>query len=505
MIPVPYDVLALIGGLLLPLAFAPFEYPFIAVVSLILLFAGWMNATPLRAWVRGYLFGLGQFGFGISWVYVSIHDYGGTDVAVAAGLTTLFVAWWALYPALAGWLAVRWFQGGRGLRAIAVWPAVWVLVEWFRGWFITGFPWLHLGYSQLDTPLAGFAPVLGTYGVSWAVALLAGLLLTAPQWKGSGRRLVFIAIMALIGVAFALHRIEWTRPAGAPFQAALLQGNIPQDRKWQPDFQRETLKRYWLMTREQEQARLIVWPETAVPGFYHQFKDTVLADLQAEAQQRGGDLLIGIPVYAGDRYYNALTALGAAPGLYFKRHLVPFGEYMPLRPLLGWVLDLVQIPMADFSAGRNDQPLLVAAGHPLAASVCYEDVFGNESRAFLPEARYLVNVTNDAWFGDSIAPHQHAQMARMRSLETGRYMLRATNTGVSAIITPKGAYAAKAPLLQQATVTGSVTPMQGRTPYVWWGDAPVVVLLAFVAGWSGWRGRRPTPTQETGGFGGTSP
>ena len=490
MIPVTYDLLALGAGLLLPLAFAPFDYSFFAVLSLLLLFLGWLDATPLRAWVRGYLFGLGQFGFGISWVFVSIHEYGGAGVVVAVGLTTLFVAWWALYPALAGWLALRWFRGGRAFRAITVFPAVWVLVEWFRGWFVTGFPWLHLGYSQLDTPLAGLAPVFGTYGVSWAVALLAGLLLAAVQWRGGRRRLAFIAVLALLGVTHALHRIEWTQAAGAPFQAALLQGNIPQDQKWQPDFQRETLRRYWQMSREQEQARVVVWPETAVPAYYHQLQDTVLADLQEEVMQRGSDLLIGIPVYEGEHYYNALIALGSAPGMYFKRHLVPFGEYMPLRPLLGWVLDLVRIPMADFSAGRDDQPLLSAAGHPLAASVCFEDVFGNESRTFLPQARYLVNVTNDAWFGDSIAPHQHAQMARMRALESGRYMLRATNTGVSAIITPKGTYAVRAPMLRQAAVTGNIVPMQGRTPYVGWGDLPVLAMLLLVAGWSFCRGRR---------------
>jgi apolipoprotein N-acyltransferase len=496
-----YDALALLGGLLLPLAFAPFGIPFLAVIALALLFAAWSDATPGRAFRRGYLFGLGQFGLGVSWVYVSMHDYGGAGVLEAGGLTALFTAFLALYPGLAGWLSVRFFPGSPAFRAIAVFPAVWTLVDWFRGWFLSGFPWLQIGYSQTDTPLSGLAPVFGIHGVGWALALLAGLLLVAPRWTGGRRRLALLGVLGVVGLAAGLSQITWTRPAGEPFKVALLQGNIPQDMKWQPEFQRATLQMYTEMTREHWDSKLIIWPETAVPAFYQQVRDSFLADLEKEAKSHGTDLLVGVPYYnqAEDRYYNAVAALGRTPGFYFKRHLVPFGEFLPLRPILGWVLEILQIPLADFASGNGGQPPLVAAGYPLSASICYEDIFGSEALAALPQAAYLVNVTNDAWFGDSIAPHQHVQMARMRALETGRWMLRATNTGVTAIITPEGVISARAPLFQKAWLSGTVTPMQGSTPYVLWGDGPIIVGVMLLLGSLVWRRFRTVSVPAPGG------
>lgn len=489
-----YDILALFGGLLLPLAFSPFDYAFLAVLGLLLLFASWLKATPGRAFLRGYLFGLGQFGLGVSWVYVSMHDYGGASFLAAAGLTFLFTAFLALYPALAGWLSRRFWDSGRTLQLLVVFPAVWILLEWFRGWFLTGFPWLQIGYSQTDTPLAGYGPVLGVYGIGWVVAFLAGAIPAALGSARKPRMVMAAAILTVLALSRVLGGISWTQPAGEPFQVTLLQGNVPQDMKWQPEFQRETLDMYTEMTRQSWDARLIVWPETAVPAFYHQVENTYLAELAAEAKDRDTDLLIGVPFYdqTKDRYFNAVVALGASPGIYFKRHLVPFGEYLPLRPVLGFVLDILDIPLSDFAGGNGGQKALVAAGHALAASICYEDIFGQESLASLPEAAYLVNVTNDAWFGDSIAPYQHAQMARMRSLETGRYMLRATNTGITAIITPKGEIAVAAPLFQRTRLSGTITPVAGSTPYVLWSDWPVVVGLGAGLGLVAWRRRRRT-------------
>lgn len=513
-----YDILAFLGGLLLPLAFSPFDIPVLAVVSLVLLFTGWSLATPRRAFFRGYLFGLGQFGLGVSWVYVSMHDYGGADILEAGGLTALFTLFLALYPAVAGWLAVRVFSAravfpeagspsatagtslpggeGRAVDSIVVFPAVWILMEWFREWFLTGFPWLQVGYTQMDTPLAGLAPVFGLYGVSWAVAGLAGLLLTAPRLNGRRRRLALIAVFAVIAVAAGLGPIPWIRPAGEPFPVTLLQGNIAQDLKWQPETRRATLQTYLDLTRAHWDSKLIVWPETAVPAFYQQVKDSFLADLEKEAKAHQTDILLGVPYYneTDDRYYNAVTALGRTPGFYFKRHLVPFGEFLPLRPLLGWVLDVLEIPLADFAAGEDEQPPLVAADYPLAASICYEDVYGRESLANLPRAAFLVNVTNDAWFGDSIAPHQHVQMARMRALETGRWMLRASNTGVTAIIDPRGTVVARAPMFRKSALSGQITPMKGRTPYVLWGNLPVVAAALCLLGRQAWRrGRGAQP------------
>ncbi|MDD2767198.1 MAG: apolipoprotein N-acyltransferase [Methylococcus sp.] len=477
-------LLALAGGALLPFAFAPFGYALVALLSLALLFRIWLNASPLQAAAYGYLFGLGQFGVGVSWVFVSMHEYGGSDVVSAAGLTTVFVAYLSLFPALAGWLGVR-FGGGAVLgRVLLLFPAVWVVTEWLRGWLFSGFPWLQIGYSQTDTGLRSIAPVLGVFGVGWLLAVLAGLVLSAWLLGRRGRRFALLAAAAVLVGSTQFAQVRWTQPAGDPIRVTLLQGNVPQDRKWLPEAKAATLQMYVDMTRQHWDSRLIVWPETAVPAFYQQVAESFMAPLEAEAREHGVDLLVGVPYYEsqGDRYYNAVVALGSKPGRYFKRHLVPFGEFLPLRPMLGFILDLLQIPLSDFTSGEPRQSLLHAAGYPLVTSICYEDIFGQESLVGLPEGAYLVNVTNDAWFGDSFAPHQHWQKARMRAIEAGRYMLRATNTGVTGIIDAGGKPVAVAPMFQREALTGMLQPMAGATPYTWWGDWPAVGLCAGIIG-----------------------
>jgi apolipoprotein N-acyltransferase len=466
----------------MPLAFAPFDLAPIALLSLALLFYSWRETGPWQSFQIGYLFGLAQFGVGVSWVYISLHDYGGASPVAAAALTCALVAFLALYPALAGAISARLFQTNPILRMIVAYPALWTLTEWVRGWFISGFPWLNVGYSQLDTPIAGFAPVIGVYGVGWLTALSAGLILSLfylPWRKAAGTGFVVVALW--VSAAW-LNQVEWSRPAGEPFTVTLLQGNIPQEIKWEPRHQRETLKLYIDMTRQHWDSDLVIWPETAVPAFYHQVEKSFMLPLKEEASKHGTDLLIGAPLLEqpGARYYNALISLGQTDGVYRKRHLVPFGEYLPLQPLSSFILDILQIPLADFSAGSDRQPLLEAAGFPLVASICYEDAFGEEALTGMPDGAYLVNVTNDAWFADSIGPLQHFQMARMRALELRRYMLRATNTGVTGIISPFADVVARAPQFERTTITGEIVPMSGSTPYSRYGNRPLVIGLFIV-------------------------
>jgi len=496
-------LLALTGGALLPFAFAPFGYALVALLSLALLFRVWLNASPLKAALYGYLFGLGQFGVGVSWVFVSMHEYGGSDVFSAAGLTALFVAYLALFPALAGWLGVKAGGGSLIVRALLVFPAAWVVTEWLRGWLFSGFPWLQIGYSQTDTGLRSMAPMFGVFGVGWLLAVLASLVLCAWLLDRRSRRLALLGAAVVLVGSTQFAKVQWTQAAGDPIQVTLLQGNVPQDQKWRPEAKSATVQMYVDMTRQHWDSRLIVWPETAVPAFYQQVAESFMAPLEAEARQHGADILVGVPYYEaqGDRYYNAVVTLGAKPGRYFKRHLVPFGEFLPLRPVLGFILEILQIPLADFTAGAPRQTLLQAAGHPLIASICYEDIFGQESLAGLPEGAYLVNVTNDAWFGDSFAPYQHWQKARMRALETGRYMLRATNTGVTGIIDAGGKPVAVAPMFQREALTGMLQPMAGATPYALWGDWPAVGLCAGIVGVCFFRRRRNVLFPLAGGEG----
>lgn len=473
------EVIALLGGILLTLSFSPFDLPPLAIIALLMLLLSWQQVSQKKAVWRGYLFGLGLYGAGVSWVYVSIHDFGGANVLVAGALTTLLAAFMALFLALASWLSVAFFKDRPIMRLLLVFPAIWTLVEWSRSWFLTGFPWLQVGYSQINTPLSGLAPITGLYGLSWVSALTAASMLAAWElrsWRRWG--LMGLLLLAWLG-AGALTLIEWTRPVGLAFQATLIQANIPQSLKWLPQQQAKTLQLYTDMTRKHWDSRLIVWPETAIPGFYKSLSADFKRSLTAEANKHNTDILLGVLASGAkaDEYYNTMMAVGSHPGAYYKRHLVPFGEYLPLQPVSSFIADLIQIPMSDFSAGHDQQKPLYAADYLLAPSICYEDIFGQESLLGLPDAAYLVNITNDAWWGNSLAPHQHLQMARFRALETGRYMLRATNTGATAFIDAKGKIISHAPLFERTALTDWVTPMTGSTPYIRFGDKPILWVL----------------------------
>lgn len=476
------DGLSLLAGASLPLAFAPFGWYPLAVPALAVLFALWLSSSPRQAFWRGWLFGLGMFGAGTSWVYVSIHYFGNIEPAIAALVTVLFIAILALYPGLLGYMLARLFpQPGPG-QLLVVFPAAWTLAEWVRGWFLTGFPWLNLGYSQVDGPLSGIAPLLGVYGVSWATALSAALLLVVLSRRGAWRPRAAVGLVLLWGVAWVPSQISWVQPQGAEVRVSLVQGNIKQDMKWNPDQLQPTMDLYRRLTQAHWDSNLVIWPETAVPDFYHLVADDFLADVAAEARASHTDLLIGIPVFdvATERYYNSVISLGTHESFYYKHHLVPFGEFFPLRPVLSAVQGFFQVPMSDFSSGALGQPPLQAASLRIGASICYEAAFGEEIIRSLPAADLLVNVSNDAWFGDSLAPHQHLQMARMRALEGGRYLLRATNTGISAIIDPRGRLVATSPQFQVHVLTGTVRAMHGATPYVVYGNVLVVLGLGIL-------------------------
>ena len=505
------SALSVLAGSLLPLAFAPVNLFPLAFIAPAILFWLWLDSTPKRAFITGYLFGLGFFGVGISWVAVSFYRFGGMGLALSIVATLLFVLFLALFPAFLGWFSRRYLQRlNRSFYLLLFLPAGWVLVEWVRGWVLTGFPWLHLGNSQTDSLMVGLAPVLGVYGISWALTFSAGVLVWA--WVESNKRRVvgLVCLVALWVVAGLMTLIEWSDKDGEPLTASLIQGNVPQNLKWRPDQRRPTIDLYTRLSRGRWDRDIVIWPETALPVYYHQ-AESFLQGLAREAKINGGaTLLIGLPILkkpdkqtdnklvdgvVHDQYFNSVVRVGTGDGdvtqFYYKSHLVPFGEYIPLKALLGGLLELMRVPMANFSRGDIRQPLITVAGRPISVSICYEDVFGEEVIRGLPEASLLVNVSNDAWFGDSLAPHQHLQMARMRSLETARPMLRATNNGISAVIDHKGTVLAASPQFEVAVLDGKVQPRAGATPYVLVGNWPVLLGLFLALGISGWQARRP--------------
>lgn len=500
------DCTAFLAGLVLPFAFAPFNYSFLAILSPAFLLTIWLFSSPAQAFRRGWLFGLGFFGLGIYWVYISLRVYGYSSIFFAVLATMLLIAIYALFPAILGYLLNRLFPYNNIRKTVLLFPAGWTLLEWIRSWLFTGFPWLSLGYSQINSPLAGLAPIVGVYGVTLAVVTSSGMLVAllyylrkclherklSQRWRNmimrhfspdtfhqSGFPYLGIALILLflwLGSA-ALYQVSWTKPRDNAIKVSLIQGNIPQQEKWQSENVHQILSLYLQLTRQHLDSDLIVWPEAAIVIADVDAKDylQMLSDL---GKQNHLAILAGIPVYKNFQFYNALLALGDGTGVYYKHHLLPFGDYIPLRFIFDIFNKFVQIPMSDFSHGPLPQPVLVAKGVKIAAFICYEIVFPEEVIKSLPQAELLVLVTDDSWFGNSFASDQHLEMGQMRALETGRYLLFTGNSGITAIINQKGRIVSTIPPFQQMVLTGTAQPMQGSTPYVRWGNYLVLIIIA---------------------------
>lgn len=458
------DLAALLAGGILPLAFAPFFLYPLALLSLLVLFISWQGVTPRQAFRRGFLFGLGLFGVGVSWVFVAIHEFGQASPLLAGLMTFGFVALLAMILAVWGW-GIKKITGPEfsATDYILLLPVGWLAFEWFKAWFLTGFPWLEVGTTQIDGPLAGMVPIIGINGISWLVALMAGLLAAALVLKKYWPVLVTVGLLL---TSLALQPFNWTQPVSEPFKATLIQGNVDQAIKWDRQQLRNTLQLYQQLTLDNLDADLVVWPENAATAFYHQIEAGYLDPLADKVASENTDVLLGLPVADedSDAYYNSMAVIGESRGFYHKRHLVPFGDYVPLDSLRG-LIAFFDLPMSGFRPGPQQQPLLQAAGQPVGISICYEDAFSDEVLSTLPEATYLVNATNNAWYGDSFAPHQHLQISRSRALETGRSVVRSTTNGISALIDHKGRIQSQTPQFERAVLSGEVQPRQGQTPY----------------------------------------
>lgn len=487
-----YDVLAALSGALLPLAFAPVNWFWLAVLSPLLAFMTWHGVRPGVAARRGFLFGLGLFGVGVSWVFVAIHVYGETDAVLAALLTFIFVAFLALFLTLQAYLGARLQQrlplAWHGL----VFAVMWMLFEWLRGWVFTGFPWLDLGYSQINAPLAGYAPILGSYGVSMLVVLTAAGLWQCLHQRKRRSYGILAGLVVIWGVGWGLKFVQWSYPTGKPMKVALVQADLPQITKWDPDKIMHRLNTYAKLSGPYwGKVDAIVWPENALTIFWQDAPEEYRDSLQQHVKQSGTDLVMGLP-YENEKtgqYYSSLLVLGKHPGVYNKRHLVPFGEYVPFASVLRGLIKFFNLPMSSFSPGAEHQKHLEVAGQPMAPSICYEDAFGSELIGFLPQATLLINGSNNAWYGHSLAPYQHLQISSMRALETAREEIRATTTGISALVDQHGHIIKHSPEFKTYVLTGQVQPRKGATPYVRMGNWPVVSAIFLLLAILLWRSR----------------
>ncbi len=491
--PFLHYLIALIGGGLLPYSFAPYGYGVFGFISPAIFLWCISKESVKKAFFVGLMYGIGLFGIGANWVYVSIHDYGYASPLLAGGLTSLFVAALALFPACLAATLNRFFPQNNNIRCLLAFPVLWVLFEMLRGWLFTGFPWLYVGYSQIQSHLNAFAPIGSVFAVSWVCAFVAGLFYAIYDYfyedkeNPRSRNILFLTLFLVWGVAYGLSRITWTYPSQNKLNVALVQGNIPQETKWQSDQVAHIIEVYENLTKQaliaEPKVDLIIWPEGAIP-MSAQSAASLLEqlDLTLDAEKTG--LILGIPwVTPRGQFYNAMIGFGwKTDGVYHKKHLVPFGEYVPFESVLRGLIKFFDLPMSSFISGPDNQPLMLSSGFKIAPAICYEIAFPTLVRSVSKNADFILTLSNDTWFGTSIGPAQHLEIAMFRALETQKPVVRVTNSGFTAIINPEGEIQEIANQFEATVLYGTVTQMIGQTFWVRFGIWPLMACLVGTLG-----------------------
>lgn len=481
-----------LAGALQTLALSPYDF-WVASIGSLLLFLFLTKAldpktplTPRSAFFYGWLLGFGIFASGASWVYVSINTYGNAPHALAGFLTLLFVAGLGLFHGLMFWLYTH-------LRSQSIWfnallfSAFWVGNDLFRSVFLTGFPWLFIGDSQLEGPLAGWLPIIGSYGATLILCATASSITSACHYKTQRAWITTLLVLLILWTpGIFLKQYQWTAPTGQTQDVALLQLNIPQEEKWKRSQRQKTITLLQEMSDQHSDKDVIFWPETALPLLYDSARP-LLQQMGSIAEQNNASIVTGIPYRGFDAQtkdtvmHNSVIAIGNAQGIYHKQKLVPFGEYVPLQDVLRGLIAFFDLPMSDFRKGAQTQDLLTVNGFNVSPFICYEVVYPDFVARRSRNANYLLTISNDAWFGASIGPLQHLQLARIRATENGRYMVRATNNGVTAIIDNRGRITNQIPQFTQATLEGSVEIFEGQTPFTTLGSIPIQIFCAITA------------------------
>lgn len=483
------ELAALLLGISLAFAFAPYGIFPLAIIAPAGLLALMLNVAPKRAGWLGFVFGLGLFSAGVYWIFISIHEYGDAPNSIAGLITGGLIAILALFPAVTCYLTNRYYPANNTAKLVFAFPAIWLAIEWFRSWVGCGFPWLFLGYSQTNSPLKGYAPILSVYGVSLAVLMSSGLIVNAfLKFKQKNFRSLYFNLLAVITIwilGAALSLIPWTSAAGNPITVSLVQGNIPQSIKWSPEHVDLSFERYTKLTEPLwGQSEMIVWPEAAIPMTLQSAAEFI-ETMDEKARTHHSHLFLGIPIQnpKGEGFYNAVITLGDNKKTYLKRRLVPYGEYVPFQQLSSRVLNFMNVPMANTIDGKANQLPLQIGNTKINTSICFEIAFPELINMHDKTIGILLTVTNDAWFGHSSAQAQHLQMAEMRAIELGRPVLFSSNDGITAIIDPFGNIKSEAPPHVPYVLHGTVQAMVGLTPWMTNGmDPMLVILLCFIFG-----------------------
>ncbi|MDM3872481.1 apolipoprotein N-acyltransferase [Porticoccus sp. W117] len=477
-----------LAGALLPLSLAPFFLWPLGIFSAGVLAYLLPGRTIKASYWHSVLYCLGVFAVGASWVFNSINVYSSTPLAAALLLTALFVIVLALFFSLP--FALLGLVKRSAAAQLLAFPALWVVAEWFIGWILTGFPWVYLGYGHVHSWLAGWAPLGGVWSISWIVAFCGATAASLLQQR-SRSSIVAVSVCLLLWLAgLGLKQATWTTPQ-KPLSIGVLQPNIPQNDRWQISYRDRIISNNLSLGEQLWDNQLVIWPEAAIPELQHRVMP-LIRQLDQLARQTDTAFITGIPVYnfADDEFYNSVIALGKASGEYRKQHLVPFGEYVPLATLLRKLGGFFDLPMSGFTPGTDDQPLITAGDHKIATAICYEIAYQNLVRKLSPDASLILTVSNDTWFGDTLAPHQHLSMAQMRALENGKPVIRATNDGITALINHKGEIFEKLPQFQEGILQSSVTPHTGTTPYNRFGHWPMLLFVGLCLGVCFWVSRK---------------
>ncbi|MFW0042557.1 MAG: apolipoprotein N-acyltransferase [Coxiella endosymbiont of Dermacentor nuttalli] len=479
-----FNLLSIITGALLPLAFAPVNWFPVAFISPVILLVIGVHSTPMQSLWRGWLFGSGFFGIGASWVYVSIHQFGNANISLAVLITILFIFILATFTAIQSFSFSLLFRNKSiVVTSLFSFSAWWVIWEWLRSEVFTGFPWLFLGYSEIHFLLKGFAPIIGVYGVSLVTAFISGCLYLLFFHKAVKIKILsIILIFILLLIGGSLSNRQWTHHQKRILKVSLVQGNIQQAIKWNIKLLFVILHIYYTETIKHWKSDIVVWPEAAIP-IYPQHILSFLDFLNRKAKKHQTALITGIPIYhkRTQQAFNGLAVLGNGHGLYLKRHLVPFGEYTPLPQLFSIIIKYFDIPMSDFSPGLWNQPSLYAKNISFAPFICYEIAYPFEVLNSIKGKSFIVVISDDSWFNNTIASAQQLQIAQMRALETNRYLIYSTNTGITAIIDPLGKIHQSIPQNKLIVLTSQITPMLGNTPLMKWNYYPTLgIVIVFL-------------------------
>lgn len=477
-----YLIKACFAGLLLPLGFAPFHLPGLAILGLAILFAELQNKSYKKSAVSALVFGLSFMGFGVSWIFVSIHLYGNLNTILSAFITAIFILYLSIFYVIQA-LVFNFLQKNTSkIFKTLIFSATWCLCEFLRANFASGFPWLIIGFGQIDSPLQYLMPYIGIYGVSFLTCISACFLCLFIQSSNSKKQHIpYLLIALFIILAPGILKKSMPNTRGNAVSIGVVQANLSMRDKWDDAIFEDIINRYKTgIDNLKDNTKLIVLPESAIPVPQVYVKEFIQEIKQINKKHKT-QLLIGIPKEAdknGNLYYNALTSFGNGKKSYLKQHLVPFGEYIP-KPF-NKIAEYMDIPDAAMIKGPANQNLLSYHSMPFATLICFEVAYPKILRAQLPKAEWIVSVSDAGWFGHSLAIYQLLQMSQALSKMTGRYQVVANNNGLSSIIDDTGKIINSLPAFSSMNLYGNIYPSYTKTIWTIYGDNPYLYLCIVI-------------------------